>query len=140
MTEGSLYISAGGITVNSGVTAGSFTSSTSGFWTSGGKVIDETGWARFTYLQIGGAYTVIDASRNAAFVNVDASGVYKVDGTQVVSNQQTAIANPTVAPPSGSGTAVASAFAGDAYNCVNELYSKLNSVLAALRAHGLIAT
>ncbi len=102
--------------------------------------IATNGAATLYSIDIGGV-TVISASGAGLFQTLNvSSGVYKVAGTQVVGSQQSAIANPTVSPPSGSGTAVASSFDGDAYNCVNELYSKLNSVLAALRAHGLIAT
>lgn len=54
---------------------------------------------------------------------VDVSGSYKVDGTQVVKEQQTAIANPT-----GGATIDA------------EARAQLILLLDAARAHGLIAT
>lgn len=55
--------------------------------------------------------------------NIDAVGVYKVDGTQVVKEQQPSISNPT------GGTTV------DA-----EARTAIGSILTTLRNHGLIAT
>lgn len=55
--------------------------------------------------------------------NCDVTGVYKVDGTQVISNQQGAITNPT------GGTTV------DA-----QARTAINSILTAMRTHGLIQT
>ena len=54
---------------------------------------------------------------------VDVSGVYKVDGTQVVKEQQPAVANPT-----GGATIDA------------EARAQLILLLDAMRAHGLIST
>ncbi len=56
--------------------------------------------------------------------NVNTVAEYSVDGTQVVTNQQAAIAD---VPTGGSATAAANATA-------------INSILAMLRTHGLIAT
>jgi hypothetical protein len=59
--------------------------------------------------------------------NVNATGVYKVSGTQVLTSQQPAIADAT-------GTAT-----GTDATMINELKTQLNLALAMLRTHGLIA-
>lgn len=69
----------------------------------------------------------IGATDNALVVNsagINTTGVYQVSGTQVVGAQQAAIAD---VPTAGSATAADNATA-------------INSILAAMRAHGLIAT
>jgi hypothetical protein len=63
--------------------------------------------------------------------DLQCSGVVKIDGTQVVKEQQAAIADESTADASDLATAIALA---------NALKSKLNAALAMLRAHGLIAT
>jgi hypothetical protein len=72
--------------------------------------------------------------------SVNATRELQVASIKVVGAQGAAVANPTVAVPAGSGSAVASAFAGDAYNCVAEIKGKLEDLLSRVRAHGLIAT
>lgn len=52
--------------------------------------------------------------------NCDVGGVYKVGGTQVVTNQQPAIPNPLLGLP--------------------EVHAAVDSILIAMRTHGLIAT
>jgi len=86
-----------------------------------------------------GVTTRIDTTGNFYGVDIDASGVYKVDGTQVVSNQGAAIADTAVSIPT-SGSVTADSYTGGAYNVVNELQGIINTILAALRTHGLIAT
>jgi hypothetical protein len=67
----------------------------------------------------GGTIVTVSTTDVSVTGNVDVSGVYKVDGTQVVSNQGAAVADAT-----------------DAASAITQL----NAALARLRAHGLIAT
>lgn len=69
------------------------------------------------------------------FDTVDLSGALKVDNVQVVSNQQAAIVNASTAH------ALNATFSDvEAETALNALGTKINSVLAVLRAHGLIVT
>jgi hypothetical protein len=63
--------------------------------------------------------------------DLQCSGVLKIDGTQVVKEQQSAIADVSTADATDLASAVALANANKA---------KINSILAMLRTHGLIAT
>lgn len=75
-----------------------------------------------------GAFTTLEASGLSTLTgvnatNVDASGVYKVAGVQILTTQQSAIADAT------------GGLVDDA-----EARTAINSLLAACRAHGIIDT
>ncbi len=63
--------------------------------------------------------------------DLQCSGVLKIDGTQVVKEQQAAVADVSTADATDLTTVIALA---------NAIKSTLNTVLARKRAHGLIAT
>jgi len=74
--------------------------------------------------------------------DVDITGSYFVDATQVVTNQQAAIPDATSLDPisvSGSADLITGAVTGTATTSSN-VVGTVNSILSALRAHGLIAT
>lgn len=64
-------------------------------------------------------------------VNVASGKVYKVNGTQVLTARQAAIADSSAPDATDLATAI---------TLVNELKTKLNTALAMLRTHGLIAS
>lgn len=88
----------------------------------------------------------VATTSDVTFDDINATGVYKVDGTQVVTNQQSAITSLT---DSTGGTAndtlidVATAAIADPAK-INDNFAdvaaKVDAILAALRTHGLIAT
>ena len=87
-----------------------------------GSAFVQGGAASFDSLNVGDDASVLE-NGNATFVDVNATGAYKVDGTQVVTNRQAAIT-----APSGGGTQDA------------EARTAIGSILSALQTHGLIAT
>lgn len=68
------------------------------------------------------------ATGDTNFTNVDVSGTVKVGGTQVLTSQQTAIAdlNQTISGPTAAE--------------VQAISDKVDAILAMLRTHGIIAT
>jgi hypothetical protein len=84
--------------------------------------------------KIGGT-VAIDNSRNGDFANVSVSGVYKVGGTQVLTSQQSPIADATYTP---NATPVSYDMGKD--NLLFALQTQLSTTLNALRIHGIIAT
>lgn len=76
--------------------------------------------------------------------DLDINGVLKVDGTQVVSNQQSAIASFTDSSGGTADNTIAAAGAGysqsDENNFRADVAQKINAILTAIRTHGLIAT
>jgi hypothetical protein len=82
-----------------------------------------------------GAFEVIDSSRNADLTNVDASGVYKVGGVQVLTSQQAAIADAIYTP-----NATPLTYDVGQANLLFALHTQLSTFLNAARTHGWIAT
>jgi hypothetical protein len=76
--------------------------------------------------------------------DLDINGVLKVDGTQVVSNQQSAITSFTDSSGGTADNTIAAAGAGysqsDENNFRADVAQKMNAILTAIRTHGLIAT
>ena len=64
----------------------------------------------------------VETTSDVTFDDINATGVYKVDGTQVLSNQAAAEAD----------------LAGGA--TLSDVITKVNNLLAKLRTHGIIAT
>jgi len=64
----------------------------------------------------------VETTSDVTFDDINATGVYKVDGTQVLTNQQAAEAD----------------LAGGA--TLSDTITKVNNILAKLRTHGIIAT
>jgi hypothetical protein len=82
----------------------------------------------------------ITATANIQGVDINATGVYKVDGTQVVGNQGTAVADVASADAPAQTAAYVQADVEAIRAVANEAKAQLNTLLARLRAHGLIAT
>lgn len=76
--------------------------------------------------------------------DLDINGVLKVDGTQVVTNQQPAITSFTDNSGGTADNTIAAAGAGysqsDENNFRADVAQKINAILTAIRTHGLIAT
>lgn len=76
--------------------------------------------------------------------DLDINGVLKVDGTQVVSNQQAAITSFTDSSGGTADNTIAAAGVGysqsDENNFRADVAQKINAILNAIRTHGLIAT
>lgn len=82
----------------------------------------------------------VTASGNIQGVDLNATGVFKVDGTQVVSNQGAAVAAVASADAPAQTAAYVQADVEAIRAVANEAKAQLNTLLARLRAHGLIAT
>lgn len=67
--------------------------------------------------------------------DIDCAGIYKVDNTQVLTNQQASVADTSYTPDA---TAVTYNLGRD--NLLFNVASTLNNLLAKLRTHGIIAT
>jgi hypothetical protein len=74
-----------------------------------------------------------------AGVDLASGQVYKVNGTQVVTSRQVAIADEATANATAAGVTYDQTVAQTAVALVNALKVKLNATLAMLRVHGLIA-
>jgi len=76
--------------------------------------------------------------------DIDVGGVVKVSGTQVLTNQQVAIADVSALTTTETATGAYTANEQDMLNNlkadVTEIHSKVDTILAMLRAHGIIAT
>uniref|UniRef100_A0A6C0BMN0 Uncharacterized protein n=1 Tax=viral metagenome TaxID=1070528 RepID=A0A6C0BMN0_9ZZZZ len=90
-----------------------------------------------TLNSVSGQTTVKGALRAESQVNTLAH--YAVNGTKVVGVQQGAIADLSLAPVGVAAALAEAAKVGDVNARLDSIESKLNTVLAALRAHGLIA-
>ncbi len=69
--------------------------------------------------------------------SADTAGLF-INNQQVVCKRQSAVATQTIQPPS-SGSNTADSVTGNLYNAIENNRLKINDILAALRAHGLIA-
>jgi len=88
-------------------------------------------WATLNQAAVAGLTT----ASSPAFVDLNVTGVYKVDGVQVLKEQQAAIADLNAAYVAGDLDTEAEIIV--AFNATN---AKINAILAMHRAHGIIAT